>query len=268
MKKSILLILTVFFSCSKKEESPAPSVVVPTPILSCRVNMEDAEKDIKNNARYDYGKDGVIDGITDTYTKEGFNRGYTTGFLYENSLLIQLSQPNSGLLEKYEYKNGVLSKIIIVSTEQKNYIGYTIDIETDANKKIIKMTDSKGYQSDIKRDGKGNLLELKTIRITDKKEIFRLVNSDFDNKKSISELFKGWQFDVRQYYGDYMAMPFFSVGGSGNPIKTQTYNEGLLGTDLEYTFNYTADGYPTRMEILNKVTNKKTVYNYTLLNCK
>ena len=162
-----------------------------------------------------------------------------------------------------------MSQISIVDKDASaNFKNYKISIEADANNRIIKMTDTNGLQSDLKRDDKGNLIEVVTTRLKDKKVIQRLVRAGFDGKKTYFDLLKGRQFDCRLFYENYMFTPNFIIGGSGNPLNIKIYDENnILTFDADYAYTYNADGYWLTQDFTNKVNGVKSSNVTTFLDC-
>jgi hypothetical protein len=257
----MLLLLLGFTSCKKKETPITPE----EPSFSgCRVDKIQLDKITDS---YTYNADGTISNVSFSENcVNAFCSSGSTNFFYENGLLVSLKTKKA--TESYEYTNGSLSKIIVADPDNAGYTNYIITLESDDNKRILKMKDNKGIQTDIKRDNNGNITETKTIRLSDSTELFRAELSRYDNKKTVYELYKGWKYDVNQYYVDYIKSPFFITGASGNPLNFKWYKNKILTTDTDYVFEYSTDGYPVREEQLNKVTNVKTVINYTYKNCK
>ncbi len=235
-----LILVLVFLACSKQETS---TTITPTPtpitVTECRII---GSRQAGASFTYTFNKDGYLE--SSNGSSLGGNN--STTFKYENGLLVGIvSEP---IVEKYEYNNGVLKKITVVETNEKKYFNYQIDIETDANKRIIKMTDSFGMSNEIKRDSKGNITEIKVLNMKDNTEKYKLVITEYDSQKSRLLLYKGWQFDVEQYYADYMnaEKSLHNIfGGSNNPIKIQKFIDNKLSAEWTYSYEYNNVGYPT-----------------------
>jgi hypothetical protein len=273
MKKQITIILTLiiiagFMSCKKTDNTPPTPPLEQPPLepsfSGCRV---DKIGTTKGTDIYNYKSDGTISSISyNENCVNAFCNSNLTDYFYNNGLLV--SSKYKKATEYYEYTNGALSKIKIADPDDSNYTDYIITVETDNNKRIVKMKDNKGIQTDIKRDNNGNITETKTVRLSDSTELYRAELSRYDNKKTVFELYKGWSFDYNQYYADYMKNPFFTIGASGNPLNFKWYRNKILTSDTDFTFDYSTEGYPVREEQLNKITNVKIVINYTYKNCK
>lgn len=277
MKKYLFALLVGCCSCSKQEGttpvSPISTTTIPTTnptTLGCRIDTQVQTPD-GQSIKFVYDKDGYISkaeiGLVGSSAAP-----YNNYYSYKDQQLIAITAySNVNLVpvayeEAYEYTNGALSKITIInSPTEKNH--YTITLESDANKRIIKMEDSNGLINVLKRDDKGNLIEVRQTQKKDNVELFRIVRSDFDNKKSFYELLKGWQFDVFTFYGDYMKVPFFTLGASGNPKKMQVFKNGNLFDDVEYSYEYAPNGYPTKISTYNKFSKITQTDVFTYLSC-
>lgn len=247
-------------SCKKTDNTPPVEVG----FSGCRI--DNASRSQLSDT-YSYNADGTISNITH---KEKCANAFcdigTPAFFYENNLLVSLKEDN--LTENYEYTNGALSKIKIASLSKPDYANYIITIEVDNNKRIVKMKDNKGIQTDIKRDNNGNITETKTIQLSDSTELYRAELSRYDNKKTIFELYKGWRFDVGEFYANYIRHPFFSIGASGNPQTFKEYRNKVLTADVEYTYEYSLDDYPIKEDYFDKINNIRSTTNYAYKNCK
>ena len=256
----VFLLFVIGNSC-KKEEAVTPTVTSTTKVFSgCRIDVEETDISRKFKTTYGYNSDGFITDINVVNLDNPKQYNNIKAF-YKDGLLSTLSD-DGGDLEQYEYTNGVLSKITITSTSEASYKGYQINIEADTNKQIIAMVDSKGYRCTITRDTKGNIVELKTTKISDNSIASVTQLSDYDGKKNLSELYKGWPLNFLSNYSDYMTYRtlLFANGTSGNPRKI---------SDLEYRYEYSIEGYPTRIETVNKTSNTITdVLKNTFEGCK
>ena len=253
-----IFIAVVSLSCKKEDIASAST----TPSTNCRIQEQYGEK-------YVYNADGFITKRTGTYL-DANNKTvtYEVEHIYTDGLLTSVKEDGIAT-EAYSYTNGVLSQIKLLVNNDPDYKDYKINIETDVNKRIIKMTDTNGLQSDLKRDEKGNLIEVITINVNTKKVISRYVRSNFDGKKTHHELLKGWQFDVRKYYGDYMDQPNFIIGGSGNALNIKIYGENnLLTFDADYLYTYTFEGYWKTQDFTNKINGVKSSSSLLFDGCK
>jgi hypothetical protein len=264
----IILLMTIGYclACSKTD-TPAPTTPTTTPTpatsMACRIESDLGLETDAENLKFTYDTDGFISGIQLSVTDSRMTP-ITYICAYRSGLLSTIRSP--GFEEIHIYTNGVLSKIQLPGVG--GAATYNIDIETDAQKRIVKMTDTNNLQSVLKRDATGNLIEVIVTNLTDKKVVNRIVQSDFDGKKSIYELYKGWQFDAIQDYTTYMKAPLFTVGAGGNPRKVQVYLGTSLVEDWEHTYQYNLDGYPTKRTSLNKSLNRTFTHEMTYKNCK
>ncbi|WP_461048796.1 hypothetical protein [Spirosoma arcticum] len=265
---SALLLLIVALNGCKKPETAAP--VTPTvpgttfvPFAGCRLTMAERSGSEPIRRGYTYTADGFIVNTLLTYLD---SRGgtYTGVFSYSSGLAASHSG-SDGTVEEYAYTNGALSKITIAKTPETAYVGYQIDVTTDASKRITRLVDSQGYQTDLTRDANGNITGLTKTKIADKSVVFQMQLSDYDGKKSIHQLYKGWPFDFLVYYGDYMTEgALLNDGAGGNPRKVRT-----LTDDLEYNYTYSTDGYPTSVKVFSKTSNSIiSATDFTLNGCK
>jgi hypothetical protein len=255
----IMLIISCM-SCKKTDTTSPPEVS----FSGCRI---DKSETTQFSNVYSYNADGTIATIAiNEKCANGFCNNGTTNFFYENGLLISLKAET--LTENYEYSNGALSKIKVTDLAKPDYANYVITIEVDNNKRIVKMKDNKGIQTDIKRDNSGNITETKTIQISDSTELYRAELSRYDNKKTVFELHKGWRYDVKEFYSNYIKMPFFSIGASGNPLSFKEYRNKVLTADVEYTYEYSVDDYPIKETFFDKINNFRIITNHVYKNCK
>ncbi len=275
--KSILFFLITFFvilSCKKTEDMPTPTPTpVPTPSFSgCRISQysQDLIGDPVANfetVKFNYDKDGFISYTESTYKRNTVEVGsQQIRMTYKDGLLVKYTDSGQSHIEMYDYLNGLLNTIKIPTSNTPDLVNFEIKLTTDANKRIIKMEDNRGEITTIKRDTKGNITEIKKTDGTD--ENFRMEISAYDNKKSIYELMKGFQFDFFTSASTYMEKPLFSVGASGNPLKAKVFRKGILKEDLEFAYEYTAEGYPTKIVSTNILFNKVITQTIDYEGCK
>lgn len=267
----------LIFSCKKTEDSPTPvptPTPIPTPSFSgCRISQY--SQDVIDDPvitflikKFKYDKDGFIINTETAYKRNNTEIGTQTSKMsFKDGLLAQFSDAGLIHIENYQYLNGALSSIKIPSSDTPSLVNFEIKITTDADKRIIKMEDNYKNVTVIKRDAKGNIIE---IKVTDEvaNEVFKMEFSSYDNKKTIYELMKGFQFDSFADANTYMEKPFFSVGASGNPLKAKVYRKGILKEDLEFTYDYTAEGYPTKITSTNILFNKVITQTIEYEGCK
>ncbi len=128
--------------------------------------------------------------------------------------------------------------------------------------------DSEGDTNDIIRDKNGNITSYKITRKSG--AIINHELSGYDDKKSYTSLNNGWPFDIhRNSTVDYLTtVALNSVGANGNAtLEKITSSVGMA--ELEYKYQYTEDGYPIVVEVMDKATNKvisKATFN--LSDCK
>ncbi len=273
----LAILFTLIFSCKKTEDTPTPTpIVTPTPTPSftgCRITQysQDVVNDPVANfetVKFNYDKDGFINYTESTFKRNNTNVGSQTNRMtYKDGLLVQFNDAEQRHIEVYEYLNGIISTIKIPTSNAAVFVNLAIKISTDANKKIIKMEDNRGNISTIKRDTKGNIIEVKVMNDgTD--ESFRMEIIGYDNKKTIYELLKGFQFDIFPLVDTYTEKPLFSVGASGNPLKAKVYRKGILKEDWEFAYEYTSEGYPTKIVSTNILFNKVITQTIEYAGCK
>ncbi len=268
MKKAILILsLFAFISCKKNIE-PTP---VPTP--TCNIGSETGV----NNAyklEYTYSADGLPQSLNVSVKDNGSGQlkpVATARYTYENNRLVKVV--DGEVEEKLEYDaKGALVRLTVVKTNEVAYQNYTLNFETDANQRITKLTDSKGIQTVIKRDSQGNITETLTTDTRTNQEVYRVVLSGYDNKKSVYDSFKGWSFSVLGYYADYIKFPLFTTAASGNPTKRTEYDSGKAITEITYTYTYTTTGFPLTEQSLTKFLDGSGIATYsktfTYTDCK
>lgn len=266
----------LIFSCKKTEDTPTPTITptpIPTPSFSgCRIIQysQDVVNDPVANfetVKFNYDKDGFIISADAIYKRNNTQVGSQAfRMTYKDGFLTQYNDSGQLHIENYEYLNGILSTIKIPTSNMPDFVNLAIKISTDANKRIIKMEDNRGNISIIKRDAKGNIIEIRETEGTD--EVFRMEITAYDNKKTIYDLMKGFQFDVFVYAGIYMERPLYSVGASGNPLKAKVYRKGILKEDLEFSYEYTSEGYPTKIVSTNLIFNKVITQTIEYAGCK
>ncbi len=259
----LLLLFSLVSTCTKTDVATPAPVVTTKPFTGCRISEDKTDVSRRYRTVYSYNDDGTIDGMNVT-NLDNLRETNSIKFFYKDGLLTSVLD-DGGTFEQYDYTNGALSKITITKTPETAYVGYQILVETDATKRITAMTDSKGFRSELTRDANGNVISLIKTRTADKEIVFQMQLSDFDTKKSIGGLFKGWPFDFAVYYKNYMTDGALLVAGtSGNARKIRTSTG-----DVEYRYTYSTEGYPTRKEVFNKTSNKvDDVKEYTLQGCQ
>jgi len=257
MKKTILFLsLLSVFSCKEKE--PAP---VATP--ACTIGSETG---VNNAYKLEYlytanGLQGLSVSVKDNATGQ-LKPVAMAQYTYENSRLVKVV--DGDVEEKLEYNaQGVLTRLTVVKTSEPAYVNYTLNFETDANQRITKVTDSKGVQTTIKRDTQGNITETLTINSSTNQELYRIVLSDYDNKKSVYDAFKGWPFSVLGYYADYVKFPLFTTGAGGNAGKRTDYEAGKAITEITYTYTYNTTGFPLTEQSLTKFLDGSGIATYS-----
>lgn len=267
MKKAILILsLFAFISCQEKE--PAP---VPTP--TCNIGSETGV----NNAYkldYLYNANGLPQGLNVSVkdnTSGQLKSVATAQYTYENNRLVKVV--DGEVEEKLEYNTqGALTRLTVVKTPESAYVNYTLNFETDANQRIVKVTDSKGIQTTIKRDTQGNVTETLTTDTRTNQELYRIVLSGYDNKKSLYDSFKGWSFSVLGYYADYIKFPLFTTGAGGNATKRTDYEAGKAITEITYTYTYNTTNFPLSEQSLTKFLDGSGISTYsktfTYADCK
>lgn len=271
IKSLIAAALTVCLALGCKKEDVSTSTIT----LACRVDAQVVTTpNTGDRITYYYDKDSQIE--ASVYAQKDNGGSYsigrtTTNYTYSSGLLTGATISGQTHEEKYDYTNGMLSKITMVKTTNSSDAGYMIMVETDANKRIVKLTDSRGVQSVFKRDAKGNLVQ--QDRIKDGALLSRIVWSDSDEKKTIEELYKGWQFDIINDYRIYMTEKVFTTGASGNPRKEIFYNaQNVAITEITHGYTYSAEGYPISQTSVVKAisTGKESVTknDYSLADCK
>jgi hypothetical protein len=271
---SIAFFITI--SCKKTEDTPTPvptPTPIPTPSFSgCRITQisQDVIDDPVVNfeiVKFNYDKDGFITNTETTLKRNTAQVGFVTWRMtYKDGLLEKYNDSEQKHIEVYEYVNSILSAIKIPTSNTPDLVNLAIKTSADVSKRIIKMEDNRGGITTIKRDTKENITEIKKIDGTD--ESFRMEITGYDNKKSIYELMKGFQFDTFALADSYMEKPLFSVGASGNPLKAKVFRKGILKEDLEFSYEYTSDGYPTKITSTNILFNKVITQTIEYEGCK
>ncbi|MES2795985.1 MAG: hypothetical protein V4683_08470 [Bacteroidota bacterium] len=268
-----LLSMILVVACKKSEidANPNPQVTIPKTFNGCRILQETTtETGIPNlilTYLYSFNDDGYITQIntkTSNSTTNFMQSFPSVNLSYKDGILVSLE--TTGYKEQYEYTDEALTRISVPIDANLKYLNYEIKIDNDANKRIIKMTD-KNNISDIKRDVNGNIIEVKLTNISTKEEVERLELSDYDGKKSLSSLFKGWRFYVKNDVDRYMVNPFFSAGLSGNPRQIKQYIGGKLETTYMLTYEYSKNDFPIKLNITNQNTQKTETLNYSLAGC-
>lgn len=267
MKKPILFLSLVFvFSCKEKE--PAP-VVTPACNISSETGVNNAYK-----LDYLYNTNGLPQALNVSVKDNATGQLKPVGtaqYTYENSRLVKVT--DGDVEEKLEYNTqGALTRLTVVKTNESAYVNYTLTFETDANQRITKVMDSKGVQTTIKRDSQGNITETLTVNASTNQELYRTVLSGYDNKKSIYDGFKGWPFNVLEYYADYVKLPLFTAGAGGNAGKRTDYEAGKAVTEITYTYTYNSTGFPLTEQSLTKFLDGSGIATYsrifTYTDCK
>lgn len=270
------LSVVLFFSmaCSKDQVVDPGGNPNPSLYTGCRLAMM-AQPVINPtvvdqvNYKFEYNAEGNI--ISAAVQNRPIDRNQlpyvsTTTFSYINGQIYRLAIGNNDHVEAYEYAQGALSRISIPFTATPNFTNYYILMTADSSKRIVKMVDKTGYVTDITRDGQGNILEIKKADPS-KKIVYLMQFTGYDNKKSKYELLRGISFDIFQDVEDYMERPLFSVGAGGNPLKAKIYRDNVLAADLEYQYEYTTRGYPTRIVTKDKIGNSVQEETFDYLGC-
>lgn len=268
VKKFVLtLSLLTIFSC-KENNQPTP-VITPACNIGSETGVNNAYK-----LEYTYTNNGLPQGLNVSVKDNASGQlkpVATAQYTYENNRLVKVI--DGEVEEKLEYNtNGALIRLIVVKTPESNYINYTLNFETDANQRITKVTDSKGVQTTIKRDSQGNIIETLTTNASTNQELYRVVLSGYDNKKSLYDSFKGWPFSVLGYYADYIKFPLFTTGAGGNATKRTDYEAGKAITDITYTYTYTTTNFPLTEQSFTKFLDGSGIATYsktfTYMDCK
>lgn len=268
--------LVLILSCSKDQPTTGSGDPNPSLYTGCRLAMM-AQPVIGStivdqiNYKFEYNTEGNI--VSAAAQNRPIDRSIlpylsVTTYSYINERMYRLAVGNNDHVEAYDYTSGALSRISVPRTVTPDYTNYFIMMTVDSSKRVIKMVDKPGFITDIIRDAKGNILEIKKTDPTSKKVVYAMQFIGYDDKKSKYELLKGIQFDIFQEVEDYMEKPFFTVGASGNPLKTKIFRDNVLKADLEYQYEYTTDGYPTKIitrDLLNKTLMEETL---EYLGCK
>ena len=258
MKRTILFLsLLLVFSC--KEKAPAP---VTTP--ACNIGSETGV----NNAyklEYQYSASGLPEALNVSVKDNATGQlkpAATIQYTYENSRLVKVV--DADVEEKVEYNSkGALTRLTVVKTNESAYVNYTLNFETDDNLRITKITDSKGVQTTIKRDSQGNITETLTVNASTNRELYRIVLSGYDNKKSLYDSFKGWSVNVLEYYADYIKFPLFTTSAGGNAGKRTEYEAGKAITEITYTYTYNTTGFPLTEQSLTKFLDGSGISTYS-----
>jgi hypothetical protein len=251
----IILLFAILIAC-KKAVDTVP-IVKSDAFTGCRISQIESGSIPFINT---YNPNGFL---ISSIVKYSFSE-VTYKYSYENGLIIGLigSDKNE---EKYEYKNGALSKIFIVNTIPglSQFKGYFIDIDTDNNKRIVKMTDSNGLQNEITRDASGNIMTIIQTNNTDKRVNYKIELSGYDGKKTIYDLLKGFPFDFTSSYEFYMTQGvLLSVGGTGgNATKIKIWDGQNQISDVDIKYEYSPTGYPT---LINQIENMHFLPNRIL----
>jgi YD repeat-containing protein len=267
MKKTILFLSLLFvFSCKEKE--PAP-VITPSCNIGSETGVNNAYK-----SEYQYSASGLPEALNVSVKDNATGQlkpAATIQYTYENNRLVKVV--DGDVEEKLEYNSkGALTRLTVVKTNESAYVNYTLNFETDANQRITKVTDSKGVQTTVKRDPQGNITETLTTNTSTNQELYRVVLSGYDNKKSIYDGFKGWSFSILGYYANYIKFPFFTTGAGGNAGKRTDYEEGKAITEITYTYTYNTTGFPLTEQSLTKYLDGSGIATYsrtfTYTDCK
>lgn len=259
MKRIVVLLLPIILWACQKQEQPTP-----VPVPSCKISSETGV----NNAyklEYVYDSQGFISTLNVSIKDNASGQlkpAATIKYGYTNGRLTTLI--DGDVEEKLEYNaNGVLTRLVITKTKETAFLNYTLTFETDANKRISKVTDSKGLQTTIKRDAQGNVLETVTLNTATNKEVHKVVLSNYDNKKSLFEAYNGWQVSVLGYYADYIKFPLFTTGAGGNAGKRIDYIDGKASTEVTYTYTYNANGFPLTEQSLTRFLDGSGISTYS-----
>ncbi|TAE37341.1 MAG: hypothetical protein EAZ70_09075 [Runella slithyformis] len=257
MKNLVLLSCLLFFFSCQEENAPAP-IPVPTCSISTETGVNNAYK-----LEYLYDAAGFISTLNVSVGSNGqLKPAATIKYTYENGLLVKLV--DADVEEKLEYNSsGILTRLVITKTNDAAFVNYTLNYEMDAEKRVVKVTDSKGLQTTIKRDAQGNIVETVTVNISTGKEMHKVVLSDYDNKKSLNDSFKSWQISVLGYYGDYIKFPLFTKGASGNFKKRIDYIDGKPSTEVTFTYTYNTNGFPITEQSLTKFLDGSGIATYS-----
>lgn len=268
MKKiALFLSLITVLSC-KKTNDPVP---VPTP--ACNIGSETGINNVYK-LEYLYNAAGLPEGLNIAVKDNATGQLKPVGvakYTYENNRLVKVV--DGDVEEKLEYNSsGALIRLTVVKTDEPAYVNYSLNFEIDANQRIMKVTDSKGVQTTLKRDSQGNITETRTINVSTNQELYRIELSGYDNKKSVYDAFKGWPFSVLGYYAEYIKFPLFTTGAGGNATKRVEYEAGKAFSETTYTYTYAANGFPLMEQSLTKFldgsgigTNSRT---FTYTDCK
>lgn len=259
MKKAILILsLFAFISC-KENNQPAP-VTTPTCNIGSETGVNNAYK-----LEYTYTASGLPEGLNVSVKDNATGQlkpVATAQYTYENSRLVKVV--DGEVEEKLEYNTkGALTRLTVVKTPETVYVNYTLNFETDTNQRITQITDSKGLQTTIKRDAQGNITETLTISMNTNQELYRIVLSGYDNKKSLYDSFKGWSFSVLGYYADYIKFPLFTTGAGGSATKRTDYEAGKALSEITYTYTYTSAGFPLTEQSLTKFLDGSGIATYS-----
>ena len=257
-KIALLLSIVLVFSCNPKEEpAPVPTYFCP---ISSETGVNDAYK-----LEYTYNNAGLIEGLrvslkdnTSGQLQFASNAQYT----YANNRLVKII--DGAVEETLTYtSDGALRSLVVDKTVEPAYINYTLTFETDANKRISKITDTKGLQTTIKRDAQGNIIETITTNTATNQEVYRNVLSDFDNKKTVQDGFEGWPFSILTYYGDYIKVPLFVAGAGGNYTKRVEYVAGKATRETTYTYTYNEQDFPLTEQSLTRFLDGSGIATYS-----
>ncbi|AYQ36083.1 hypothetical protein [Runella sp. SP2] len=268
MKKTILFFSLLFALSCKKNDVPTP---VTTPV--CNISSETG-RDNAYRLDYVYAPNGVPEGVNISVKDNATGQLKATGkavYTYADNRLVKVV--DGDVEETIEYNaNGSIARLTVVKTPEANYVNYVLNFTTDANQRITKVTDSKGMEATITRDAQGNILETITKDTRTNQEVFRVVLMGYDNKKSMFDAFKGWQFSVLGYYADYIKFPLFTTKAGGNATKRTEYESGKAVRETTYTFTYTTDGFPLTEQTLTRFLDGSGISTYsktfTYTDCK
>lgn len=192
MKKIILFLTCVVLISCDKEITPTP-VTTPT----CNISSETG-RDNAYRLDYVYAPNGVPEGVNISVKDNATGQLKATGkavYTYVDNRLVKVV--DGDVEETIQYNaNGSIARLTVAKTPDANYVNYVLNFTTDANQRITKVVDSKGMEATITRDVQGNILETITKDTRTNQEVFRVVLTGYDNKKTMFDAFKGWQFSV------------------------------------------------------------------------
>ena len=272
MKYYFYFLALFILSCTKDSPDPNPVDLNPSLYPGCRLDM--MAQPVTNssvvdqvNYKFEYNAEGQIVSakvLNRTIDRNQLPFESITTFSYINGRIYRLAIGNNDHVEAYDYTGAALLRISVPRTTTPDYTGYFIQMTTDTSRRIIKMVDKPGFVTDIIRDNKGNILEIKKTDPISKRVIYSMIITGYDNKKSKYELLRGIPFDIFQDVEEYMERPLFSVGAGGNPLKAKIYRDNVLKADLEYLYEYSTGGYPTKIvtKDLLKNTVQEEIFDY------